>query len=317
MTVSRTLSAPDSVKEKARLRVLEAVRTTGYVPNLVAGSLRSNRTRLIACLVPVISSGSAFLTAVQAMSAAFAAAGYQVMLGEKGYDPGREEQLVDAILARRPDGVVVVGVMQSEQARSRLRATGIPVVEAWDMTDDPIDMVVGFSHYRAGRAIAAYLHSQGRKRAGMITVSEPRAVARAKGFVAEARRLGLVRKGEPLPTHTVDAPSRMRHGRDGVTALRPVDCKIDALYCASDLIAHGALIECASQGIVVPEHLAVVGFGDLDFAADTLPALTTLRVDSRAIGHAAATNMVARIEGEGPAQLVLDFGFEIVRRASA
>lgn len=317
MTVSRVLSTPAAVSEELRKRVHAAVEATGYVPNLVAGGLRSNRTRLIACLVPVISSGSAFIGSLQTMNAELTAAGYQVLLGERGYEPAREEALVDGVLARRPDGVVVFGVMQSKKARDRLRATGIPVVEAWDMTDDPIDRVVGFSHVAAGKAIAAYLHAQGRRRVGMITATEPRATARARGFVAEARRLGLVPKGEAMPTYTAPPPSRMRHGREGVAALRPLEQGLDALYCASDLIAHGALIEAAAQGIQVPGQLAVIGFGDMDFAEDTVPPLTTLHVDHRAIGHAAATAMVARIEGGDPGPAIADLGFEIARRGSA
>ncbi|KAF1046098.1 LacI family DNA-binding transcriptional regulator [Xylophilus sp.] len=317
ITASRALSNPALVTPETRQRVHDAVRATGYVPNLVAGGLKSNRSRLIACVVPTISSGSAFLSAVQAMSATLAAAGYQVMLGEKGYDPAREEALVDAVIARRPDGIVVVGVMQSEAARERLRATGLPVVEAWDMTDAPIDMVVGFSHEAAGEAIASYLHAQGRRRLALITASEPRAVLRARGFQAGARRLGLVQGTEDgLPAYQGGAPSRMRHGREGLAALLQRHPEIDAVYCASDLIAVGALMEAGLQGIAVPQRMAVVGFGDLDFAADTVPALTTLRVDSAVIGRAAAHAILARMDGTGPDEPVRDFGFQMVVRDS-
>lgn len=316
ITASRALSNPGMVAPETQRRVRDAVAEIGYLPNLVAGALKSNRTRLIACLVPTISSGSAFLVAVQAMTQVFAAHGYQVILGERGYGPSDEERLVEAVIARRPDGIVLTGIMQSEASRKRLMTAGIPVVETWDMTDTPIDMVVGFSHEQAGVAIAEFLYAKGRRKLAMITSTEPRGASRGRGFLAAACRLQLVDAAGNLPVHTVGAPSRMKHGRDGLVALLASNPEIDALYCASDLIALGALVEARSRGIAVPGHLAVVGFGDLDFAADTDPPLTTLHVDSGEIGRRAALSVIDRVEGQGEVPSIVDVGFSMIERAS-
>ena len=317
ITASRALGNPELVTPETQRKVREAVRATGYVPNLIAGGLRSNRTRLIACLVPTIASGSAFLVAVHSMTEAFAAAGYQVMLGERGYDQSREEELVDAVVARRPDGIVVTGVMLSESARFRLRNAGVPVVETWDMTDDPIDMVVGFSHAQVGCAIAEYLHGKGHRRLAMITTSEPRGEKRAQGFVDAVQRLGLAKSAKDVPIYTMGAPSRMKHGREGLSYLLSAHPEIDSVYCASDLIALGVLVEARNRGIAVPEQLAVVGFGDLDFAGDTDPPLTTVHVDSGAIGRKTAACIIARLEAKPVMSAVDDVGFSIVSRATA
>jgi LacI family gluconate utilization system Gnt-I transcriptional repressor len=317
ITASRALANPDLVTEKTRAKVLEAVSETGYVQNFVAAGFKSQRTRLIACLVPTIASGSAFLPAVQAMTNAFAEAGFQVLLGQRGYDPAREEALIDAAIARRPDGIVVTGVLQSQVAREKLRRCGVPVLEAWDMTDDPIDMLVGFSHYAAGQEIANYLHGRGRRRAALITTSEPRGKARGLGFIEQAKRLGMAGPDGQVPTHCEGAPSRMGHGRSGLARLVHDYPDVDALCCSTDLVALGALIEAQAQGIAVPGQLAIVGFGDLDFAADTNPALTTLRIDNDAIGKQAASCLLQRMQGSGPANPVQDFGFAMVERGSA
>lgn len=84
ITASRALANPDVVSPETRKRVQEAVVRTGYVPNMLAGALRSNRTRLIACLVPTIGSGSVFMDAVQAMTEMLESEGYQVILGQRG-----------------------------------------------------------------------------------------------------------------------------------------------------------------------------------------------------------------------------------------
>ena len=151
---------PDQVSPETLARVQEAVSRTGYVPNRVAGGLASNRSRLVAAIVPTIASPM-FLETVQALTDALAAEGYQVMLGESGYDGTREDALLDAIIGRRPDGVVLTGVMHSPEGRRRLAAAGIPVVETWDLTPTPIDMLVGFSHEKVGAASAEYLHARG------------------------------------------------------------------------------------------------------------------------------------------------------------
>jgi LacI family gluconate utilization system Gnt-I transcriptional repressor len=318
ITASRALSKPEVVSPETLSRVRAAVAQTGYVPNLLAGALKSNRSRLIACLVPTLSTGSAFLLSVQAMTVAFVAAGYQVMLGQRGYVESLEAQLLDAIIARRPDGIVLTGAMRSEAARTRLKATGIPIVETWDYTPTPIDMLVGFSHEAAGAATARYLHGKGYRKVALIQANEPRGALRSRGFVAAARRLWPgTSNGDGIPTVTVEAPTRLSHGREGVAALLQRDPAIDAVYCASDLMALGALIEARARGIAVPQRLAVIGFGDLDFAPSCDPPLTTVHVDSTEIGRQAAALMVARIEGRRIKQRVIDVGFSVIERASA
>lgn len=317
ITASRALANPDVVSPETRKRVQEAVVHTGYVPNMLAGALRSNRTRLVACLVPTIGSGSVFMDAVQAMTEALEAAGYQVILGQRGYDVSQEERLVEAVLARRPDGLVLMGTVRSDAARRRLQSTGIPLVEAWDISGEPVDSMVGFSHRKVGAASARYLHAKGRRKLAIITTDEPRGAQRGQGFVEAARRLGLVAKGAEIPSWRFAAPSRLRHGREGLAQLLQQQPDIDALYCATDLIALGALTEARTRGIQVPARLAILGFGDADFAVDTDPPLTTVRVDSVALGRKAAEVLIARIAGTSEAGQVFDLGFEIIERGTA
>src|SRR5438067_5925645 len=187
ITVSRALNSPEQLTAETLARVREAVRRTGYVPNRVAGGLASSRSRLIAVLVPTIAS-PVFLETVQALTAEFEANGYQVMLGQSGYGTEREEALLDAIIGRRPDGIVVTGIMHSREARRRLANSGIPVVETWDLTPTPIDMLVGFSHERVGAAVADYLQYRGVRHPGVVSADDPRAQQRRRGSTAAAQR---------------------------------------------------------------------------------------------------------------------------------
>jgi LacI family gluconate utilization system Gnt-I transcriptional repressor len=119
-----------------------------------------------------------------------------------------------------------------------------------------------------------------------------------------------------LPTGVVRAPTTLGSGRTGLTDLLARHPGIDAIFCSSDLLALGVLVEAQVQGIAVPGQLAVVGFGDFAFARDLNPALTSVRIDGTSIGRLAARLIVDRAEGRTVAERVVDVGFSIVSRAS-
>jgi LacI family gluconate utilization system Gnt-I transcriptional repressor len=312
ITVSRALNTPAAVSPATLQRVQEAVAQTGYVRNLLAGGLASNRSRLVAAVVPTLA-GPVFLETIGALTDALAAAGCQLMLGQSGYTDSREDALINAIIGRRPEGIVLTGVRHSQETRRRLAASGIPVVETWDLTDTPIDMVVGFSHAKAGSAIAGFLHRRGFRRPAVVSADDDRAGQRRRGFVRTMARLGV----GTVPQCTVPAPSNLANGRAGLKAVLAQDPRIDVVLCSSDVLAHGVLTEAQAQGLRVPDPLAVMGFGDLDFAAHLHPALTTVRIDGVAIGRQAARFIVERAEGRDPGPRICDIGFSIVERASA
>jgi LacI family gluconate utilization system Gnt-I transcriptional repressor len=315
ITASRALNTPEQVAPETLTRVREAVARTGYVPNRLAGGLASARSRLVAAVVPTIA-GPVFMQMVQSLTETLAGAGYQLMLGQSGYAESREDALLEAIIGRRPDGIVLTGIMHSAEGRRRLMASGIPVVETWDLTPTPIDMLVGFSHTEAAAAVVRHFHATGRRRLALLSGDDERARRRNQGFVDESLRLGLVRDPGELPIQLVPAPTTLGSGRAGLARLLERAPELDALFCSSDLLALGVLTEAAARGIAVPERLAVVGFGDLGFAADTHPALSTVRIDGAAIGARAAHCIVERAEGREVAQKLVDLGFQVVERAS-
>ena len=311
ITASRALNHPDQVSDEVRQKVAAAIARTGYVPNRLAGGLASTRSRLVAAVVPTIA-GPVFLETVQSLTEALAERGYQLMLGQAGYGGLREDALLEAIIGRRPDGIVLTGILHSTAGRKRLLASAIPVVETWDLTPTPIDMLVGFSHVEVGRAVARFLHSKGRRRLAVLAGDDERARRRANAFQAEARALGLAE----VPVVEVPAPTTLQRGRAGLAELLATGCRIDAVFCSSDLLALGVLTEARVRALVVPDQLAVIGFGDLDFAADLHPSLSTVHIKGAAIGRQAAQFIVDRAEGRVVEQAVIDIGFHIVERSS-
>lgn len=313
VTVSRALSHPEKVSPDTLARIQEAIRTTGFVPNALAGALASKRSNLISALIPSLTNivYSSFLTP---FSEHLRQNGYQILLSETGFDPDGEEALVATHLSRRPDAMLLTGIQHSAQTRRLLLGSNIPVVEIWDITDSPIDMCVGFNHVEAGRAVARFLAEQGTTRAATITASDERAMRRQRAF---AETFGAL-TGSAVPEANTGGPASIGAGREALADL--IDRQgftRGTVFCSSDLLAHGVLIEARARGLSVPGDLGVMGFGDQNFAKDVEPALTTVEVDRTALGLAAAEALLDRIAGGGSDQSVRDLGFRIIRRASA
>jgi LacI family gluconate utilization system Gnt-I transcriptional repressor len=307
ITASRALSNPDVVSKATIERVRRAVEATGYVPNLLAGGLKSRRSLAIGALVPVISVPQ-FLPTVQTLTEELDRAGYQLILGQTGYDHAREAALLDTMVGRRVDGIVVAGLLQPGPAPERLRKLGIPVVETWDLSDRPLDMLVGFSHVKVGSAVAGYFLARGWQRVAIATGDDQRARTRRDGFLAAM--------GHDVPTAFVKAPSNLALGRAALRDLLGQDPAIRAVFCSSDGLAEGVLTEARARGLRVPQDLAVVGFGDADFAAHLAPSLTTVRIDGAGIGRLAAQQILARCKGQAVEERIVDVGFRIVERLS-
>jgi LacI family gluconate utilization system Gnt-I transcriptional repressor len=309
-TVSRVVNHPEQVAPETRDRVNEAIRVTGYVPNLLAAGVRSARSKLVAAVVPTVS-GPMFLETIQALTETLDQNGYQLILGQGGYDGSREDALLNAIIGRRPAGIAIVGVVHSPESRRRLLASHIPIVEMWDLTPTPVDMVVGFAHEEIGAAVCEFLVERGRERPAIVSGRDGRAARRARAFQGAAKKHGI-----DVPIEWIPAPGTLLAGREAAGRLLAGKDRPDAIFCSSDLVALGAVTEADARGLSVPKDLAVVGFGNLNFSEGVIPPLTTVHVDGPRIGRLAGTLLVDRAEGRDASGSSVDVRFTILERAS-
>ncbi len=236
------------------------------------------------------------------------------MLGLTGYSAEQEEKLLEAVLGRRPDGIVLTGTLHTESSRLRLAQAGIPVVESWDLSDDPLDMLVGFSHEKVGEQTARHLLEKGYKRFSVVTISDPRGLRRCNSLIAELKRQGIAE----VPMEVLAPPATLEVGREGLRRLLEQPLPPDIVVCSSDTVAQGALAEAASRGMRVPSDLAVMGFGDLSSAAQVHPALSTVSVDGKNIGLQVAQALLERFDSPAAshAPVRIDTGFTLIDRAS-
>jgi LacI family transcriptional regulator, gluconate utilization system Gnt-I transcriptional repressor len=292
ITVSRALRQPGRVSEEKRLKVQRAIEATGYASNPHARALRSGRSNIVAAFVSNIHSQQ-FGLAVQGCAEVLEPHGFQLMIGQTSYSYARETSMIQSLLALRPAAVLFTGVVELEENRTFLRDLGVPVVETWAFPPDPIDMLVGFSNTDGGRMVAQHFAAQGYRRVAFIGRSGGRGQLRLGGFRDGVRAAEL----ELVAELSLDTVSGLSDGQRALNQLLANHEKIDAVFCANDLIAMGALLEASRLGLHVPSDIAIAGFGDSDLAAEIPPGLTTIRMDCRQIGCRAGEMLLARLSG--------------------
>ena len=315
MTASRALSRQELVAPDTAAQVRAAADLLAYVPNGVAGGLSSQTSRVVIAVIPS-TLNPVFADLVETLRIELGRAGYQLFLGLSEYDAAHEDELITTIIGRRPAAIILTGVVHSPESRRRLLGAQIPVVETWDLTPTPIDMLVGFSNENIGRGAADYLIERGRQRLALIVADDQRAQVRRKGFVA-----ALEERGRTLVSEVVlRAPTTLGMGREAFGNLL-ADHSFDAVFCTSDQLAMGVLYEASARGIKVPGQVAVMGFGDLAASAHAQPSLTTVAVDGKRIGEEATRMLLERFDKSRlqrrPAAQIVDVGFRVIARESA
>ncbi|MEY4748740.1 MAG: hypothetical protein RIQ60_954 [Pseudomonadota bacterium] len=299
MTVSRALNRSESrdrdASEALRQTILATAREMGYVIDHTARSFSSQRSGFVAAVIPSLNNSN-FSETAQGITAAVGGAGLQLLLGYSDYRIETEERLVRELLARRPEGVILTGGAHTPEARAMLLASGIPVVETWDLPEQPIGHVVGFSNAEASAALVRHLHGCGYRRIGFIggtSNRDTRGADRRRGYTEAIQAIGqsearVISFGQP--------PISMAQGGQAIVQLVQQWPDVDAAVCVSDLSAFGALAECQRRGWSVPGRVAIAGFGDFEVGRNCHPRITTVSVPCEAIGRAAGELLLRAIE---------------------
>lgn len=323
MTVSRVLADPDMVAEETRNRVMRAVEQLAYVPDRVAGSLSSRRTGFIAALLPTLVNAN-FADTAHGLTEVLRGRGYQLLIGYTLYRLDEEERLIRAMLARRPEAIVLAGTIHTREAQRLLLEAAIPVVEIWDLPDRPVDYAVGFSNHDVGRAAARHLVELGHRRIGAIGPDDTdeardlRGEERLIGFSAGLRDAGL---SDDLILRQPGVPLSFTQGAEGMGTLLDRAPDIEAVFAVSDLLAVGAIMECQRRSIPVPSQISIMGFGDFEIGRVCVPSLTTVQVDARAIGRRTAEVILGALGRTHPdpaatPKALNDLGFRVLQRES-
>jgi DNA-binding LacI/PurR family transcriptional regulator len=314
-TVSRVVNGSMKVAPEIREAVMHAVRELGYVPNAAARSLVTQRTNSMALVFPepaarVLSDDPFFPGIVRGVSQELEETDHQLvlMMANSAASHNRIEQFA---LARHVDGVMMASMHGADPLPLALQRMGMPVVAMERTLGDAVIPIVGVDSISGSAAAVRHLLDRGRTRIATIAGPQdmPAGIDRLAGYRRELR-------GTKRRSVVAEGDFTRLSGEVAMRELLDRDPLLDAVFVASDLMAHGALRTLRLAGRRVPDDVAVVGFDDFDVAQYTEPPLTTVRQPVVELGRLLARQLVRLVAGEDIEESVI-LATELVVRESS
>ncbi len=290
-SVSRVINEHPTVTPATRERVEIAVRELGYVPNAIAGSLRSRRSKTIGLIIPDVTNPFFSELALNVERSA-AAAGYNVILGNSDNSADRQRHYLRALAVRRVDGIILVPARETGPSFE----FEIPVVG--------VDREVGgrpfvASDNRAGaKSAIEHLRRLGHQLIACVAGPKvlPNAQERRMGY--EDVALPVLRSAGVDPAaYIVSTDFSYDAGYAATRRLLEVAPRPTAVFASSDQQAIGGLRAAADLGLAVPNDLSIVGFDDIPLANLVMPRLTTVRQPVAEIGVLAMRLLLDLVSG--------------------
>ncbi|SON54976.1 Gluconate utilization system GNT-I transcriptional repressor [Hartmannibacter diazotrophicus] len=314
ITVSRALRTPEKVSPPLLEKIQRAIADLGYVPDPAARALASGRTNVIGVLIPSVTN-NVFSDVLRGIYAAVEGEPFEIQLGNSRYSPVMEETLLRVFLSQKPAGLIVAGIDQSAASRKMLETAPCPTVQIMELGPDPIDMMIGFSHYDGAAAATRHLLETGSRYPAFVGARmDPRTQRRFAGFRDTCEAAGLFSEARCI---TTPAPSTVTLGTQLFADLIARHPKIDGVFCNNDDLALGILFEAQRRHIRVPADLTICGFNDLEMMAVAEPSITSVRTYRYDMGRRAIEMISARIRGgDGDTPAVVDLGFQLQPRQS-
>lgn len=315
-TVSRALAGAANVSPKLAARIESAVAELGYSSNVIASSLRRNRTDTIGMVVPDIS--NPFFTAlIQHVDHALAQRGWQMLLCDSQSDVDVEAKRLNSLITRRVDGVIISPTNEIESAAAvRSASARTPVVQVDRLARDTDTDWVGIDDEFAQSLIVTHLRELGVRSAAFVSseLTNSSTELRRAGFLKHAamRQITVLPEWIELGDYTV------QWGQEAARRILGGPPRPDAIVCADDLIALGVLQACRELDVEVPTDLVVIGFDDIPFAALSTPPLTTIVQPLSAIATEGVRLLAQAIEGTSAHQpMRTSLGSTLVVRESS
>lgn len=314
-TVSRAYAEPDSVSEKAKLKIYAAAKSLNYTPNAIARAMVRQRTENIAFIIhekqsPAILNPfySPILEAVMRESAR---RNYSVFV-----ITNQDVQLPngEVYIKKQMDGVIFVGEANPEVI-GRLREQKIPVVLLNNVLDMEGLLCITTSHYEGAVSAVDHLYERGHRKIGLLAgrFSPQVNEARYQGYEDALARRGL----EIIPQYILEIDPSLEAGERAMADLLRLEDRPTAVFCTNDTVAAGAMKAVIRAGLRIPEDAAIVGFDDSTVSHIVEPELTTVRIDMDRMGRLAAEKLFDLIEGIPPAETRIEIPTELIVRSSS
>lgn len=293
------------LSEAKREAIRKVIEETGYRPLAQAQSLRTRKTRTVGVILPKIDSFS-IGNVVAGIDSVLEQRGFQILLADTRNQPEKELRYLDIFDDQRVDGVILIATVFTPRHLELIRNSRVPVVIAGQQL--PGTPCVYHDDYHAFYDITALLIRKGCRRLGYIgALPQDKAVGQERSRAyRDALRDARLEGGMTVADFTIDS------GRERARELWEAHGPLDALVCATDNMAVGALQFLKSRGIRVPEQVRLTGHGASTLCQVTTPSITTIRYFYEESGADAASLLLERLENPAapPKEIKLGYGIE-------
>jgi LacI family transcriptional regulator len=291
-TVSHVLSGKRVVGAATRGTVMDAIRDLGYRPNVVARNLRTRQSHMIAVVIPDITNPF-YAVLARGLADAVDAAGYGTYVCNTDGVHERETKFFQDVMDRGVDGIVFASGETASQVTFGPADHQTPLICIGEHLDHPLCDAVIPDDGAGSRVAGEFLTSRGYSRIAMIQGPLKYGANRTNGF-----RAAMQAARHKLPAERMVRGDWTRaSGYQAMTTLMSLPQRPDAVFCANDLMAIGALDRAHELGLDVPGDVAIVGFDDVDAATIVTPQLTTVRNPSYEAGGTAGDLLLSRMAG--------------------
>lgn len=283
-TVSRVINESSDISPLTRGRVLEAIQKLNYRPSRTARSLAMQRTQTVGLLVPNIANPY-FAEIAHGAQQVARAHNYSVFLGNTGWEPQEELQLLYSLASHPVDGIILCSARSSDADLTTFCDYYRPLVLGGRIFEHRNVSLVLRADDQGMQLIIEHLQQKGHTRIGFLAgpVVEP---TMSNALMVHEFRRAMQNAGLSLcESWIAPGPLTMEGGYHTARLLLAHHPEITALCAHNDLMAIGAIKACREVGRKVPTDCAVIGYNDVGLAAMYDPPLTTVHVDSFAVGR--------------------------------
>ncbi|MEQ9813754.1 MAG: LacI family DNA-binding transcriptional regulator [Azospirillaceae bacterium] len=310
-TVSRALSRPERVSAATRERVETAAREVGYIPNAMARSLRRRQADAVLVLLPDIGN-SFFSEIIKGIEEIAFRQRCAVLIGETGEDPASAGLHLEALLAGRVDGILLLDGRVPDFA---VDLDPAPIVQVSDYDPRSRFPQVRIDHEAAAVIATEHLLALGHRRIAHVAGPLDTAIVhdRIRGWRKALSAAGL----DGARAAMAPGAFGIKGGSAAAEILLTASPRPTALFCSSDEMAIGAAKAARQRGLQIPRDLSIVGFDDLLLAAAVDPPLTTLRQPRRELGRRAMAILNRLLDGEPVERRVELLDAELIVRGTS
>jgi LacI family transcriptional regulator len=286
-TVSNVLNRPDKVAEATREQVLAAISELGFVRNSSAAQLRAGTSRSLGLIV-LDMANPFFHDVAKGVEDVATELGYAVVLCNTDEQATREDRYLQVLEEQRVRGVLITPVEVSSERLDALRRRGTPTVLV-DRHDPRVNCCsVAVDDVVGGELAGAHLMERGHRRIAFF--SGPLALHQCADRLTGLRNAVAAGGADPdVVIDVIELPAlKARIGYEAAREVLDRTADITAAFCANDLLALGVLRAAVSTGRRVPGDIAIMGYDDIEFAADAAVPLSSVRQPTVEIGRNAA-----------------------------